>query len=179
VTKLRRANRRISTTLATDSFAMVAGELTARDETAPGEDEPPLLSYIIGRLDRAIRNRLLEILEPLELSIPQFTTMSVLRRRPGLSNAQLARRALILPQSMIQVIAVLEARKLVERAPDPSHNRVLQTRLTAAGLALVEKAEDAIREIESKLLAAIGDDDAAKSAVDAMQIWLETLRTES
>jgi hypothetical protein len=46
------------------------------------------------------------VLAPFELSIPQFTTSSVLRRRPGLSNAQLARRALILPQSMIQVIAV-------------------------------------------------------------------------
>lgn len=140
------------------------------------DPDAPLLSYIIGRLDRAIRNRLIEILEPLQLSIPQFTTLSVLKRRPGLSNAQLARRALILPQSMIQVIAALEARELVERAPDPSHNRILQTRLTAAGLALVEQAEAATREFESGLIAAIDDEDDAARAIDAMQIWLETLR---
>jgi DNA-binding MarR family transcriptional regulator len=141
------------------------------------EPDAPLLSYIIGRLDRAIRNRLLEILAPLELSIPQFTTLSVLKRRPGLSNAQLARRALILPQSMIQVIAALERRQLVERAPDPAHNRILQTRLTAAGLALVQRAEAATREFESGLIEAVGDDADAKLAIDVMQVWLQSLRS--
>jgi DNA-binding MarR family transcriptional regulator len=142
------------------------------------ETDAPLLSYIIGRLDRAIRNRLLEILTPLELSIPQFTTLSVLKRRPGLSNAQLARRALILPQSMIQVIAALERRQLVERAPDPAHNRILQTRLTADGLALVQRAEAATRELESGLIEAVGDDAAAKLAIDVMQVWLQSLRSD-
>ena len=142
------------------------------------DPDAPLLSYIIGRLDRAIRNRLIEILTPLELSIPQFTTLSVLKRRPGLSNAQLARRALILPQSMIQVIAALETRRLVERAPNPSHNRILQTRLTAAGLALVERAEAATHEFESDLIAAVGDGDEARRAIDVMQLWLETLRSD-
>jgi DNA-binding MarR family transcriptional regulator len=142
------------------------------------ETDAPLLSYIIGRLDRAIRNRLLEILAPLELSIPQFTTLSVLKRRPGLSNAQLARRALILPQSMIQVIAALERRALVERAPDPAHNRILQTRLTPAGLALVQRAEAATREFESGLIGAVGDDADAKLAIDVMQVWLQSLRSD-
>lgn len=141
------------------------------------DPDAPLLSYIIGRLDRAIRNRLTEILAPLDLSIPQFTTLSVLKRRPGLSNAQLARRALILPQSMIQVIAALEARELVERAPDPSHNRILQTRLTASGLALVQRAEAATRQFESELIAATGDQDGATHAITMMQTWLETLRS--
>jgi DNA-binding MarR family transcriptional regulator len=140
------------------------------------DPEAPLLSYIIGRLDRAIRNRLIEILEPLQLSIPQFTTLSVLKRRPGLSNAQLARRALILPQSMIQVITALERRELVERAPDPAHNRILQTRLTASGLAVVERAETATREFEARLLAAVGDEAGAQAAIDAMQTWLVALR---
>ena len=143
------------------------------------EPDALLLSYIIGRLDRAIRNRLLEILAPLELSIPQFTTLSVLKRRPGLSNAQLARRALILPQSMIQVIAALEQRLLVQRAPDPSHNRILQTRLTASGLALVERAEAATREFEAGLIAAVGDSGDAEAAIGVMQVWLETLRSDS
>jgi DNA-binding MarR family transcriptional regulator len=142
------------------------------------DPDAPLLSYIIGRLDRAIRNRLNEILEPLELSIPQFTTLSVLKRRPGLSNAQLARRALILPQSMIQVITALEQRRLVERAPDPAHNRILQTRLTKAGTALVEQAEAATREFETRLLAAIGDEADARVAIDALQTWLDALRSD-
>jgi DNA-binding MarR family transcriptional regulator len=102
------------------------------------DSDRPLLSYLIGRLDRAIRNGLNEVLAPYELSIPQFTPLSVLKRRPGLSNAQLARRALILPQSMIQVITGLEARGLVQRAPSRrtsgSSKPTSPTRVTACSI---------------------------------------------
>jgi DNA-binding MarR family transcriptional regulator len=139
------------------------------------DPERPLLSYIIGRLDRAIRNRLNELLAPLELSIPQFTTLSVLKRRPGLSNAQLARRALILPQSMIQVIVGLESRDLVRRAPDPRHNRVLQTRLTDQGEWLLDRAERATRALDMQLVAAVGEDDDVERVAAVLQRWADVL----
>jgi DNA-binding MarR family transcriptional regulator len=120
----------------------------------PDPADAPLLSYTIGRLDRAVQQRLRGILAPYELSIPEFATLSVLRRRPGLSNAQLARRALILPQSMIQVIASLEARKLVERSPTAIHSRVLEAHLTTRGQQLVQAAERATRAFEAELASA-------------------------
>ncbi len=139
------------------------------------EPEGPLLSYLIGRLDRAVRNRLNEVLAPFELSVSQFTTLSVLKRRPGLSNAQLARRALILPQSMIQVISNLEDRGLVQRAPDPKHNRILQTRLTLPGERLLDRAEQATRQLEAQLIAMVGDDDDVDHIAAVLHQWANLL----
>jgi hypothetical protein len=45
-------------------------------------EELPMLSYAVGRLDRIIRTRLGEVLAPLDLTVAQMTTLSVLARRP-------------------------------------------------------------------------------------------------
>jgi DNA-binding MarR family transcriptional regulator len=153
----------------------LTGKLTRGEGPARAEPEAPLLSYLVGRLDRAIRNRLSEVLAPFALSVPQFTTLSVLKRRPGLSNAQLARRALILPQSMIQVIINLEERGLVQRSPDPNHNRILQTHLTALGERLLEGAEQATRKLETQLIDAVGDDDEVERIAAVLQQWANLL----
>jgi DNA-binding MarR family transcriptional regulator len=153
----------------------VASEVERTASPALTGSDRPMLSYLIGRLDRAIRNGLNEVLVPYELSIPQFTTLSVLKRRPGLSNAQLARRALILPQSMIQVIVGLEARGLVQRAPSPAHIRVLQTHLTDEGERVLGQAERATREFEAQLVAAVDDDDDVERIAAVMQRWVTVL----
>lgn len=143
------------------------------------DSEGPLLSYSIGRLDRAVRHRLRQILLPYELTIPQFTTLSVLKRRPGLSNAQLARRALILPQSMIQVISALEERQLVRRAPDPAHQRVLCAHLTRSGRRVVEDAERATRSFEDELARAAGGRREAAEVAGVLQRWFAVCAEET
>ena len=111
------------------------------------------LLYTIGRVDRGVRRELRRRLEPWSLSIPEYTTLSVLARRPGLSNAQLARRALITPQAMNEVIAELERRRFVKRSPDPSHGRILRTELTKRGRTTLDEALKSTGELERLLLA--------------------------
>lgn len=108
--------------------------------------------YLIGRLNRGIQPALTEALSPHELSLPEFTTLSVLARRPGLSNAQLARRALITPQAMIQILRRLEERELVTRSVDPAHARILQSSLTARGHRLLKRASSAVDTVEDRML---------------------------
>jgi DNA-binding MarR family transcriptional regulator len=74
----------------------------------------PRVAYLIGRLDRVLRRQLDEALRPHGLTTPQYTTLSVLRAREGLSNAWLARRSLMAPQWVSEVLAALEARMLEE-----------------------------------------------------------------
>src|SRR3954462_12780026 len=100
----------------------------------------PRVSYLVGRLDRILRRRLGDALAPHGLSLPEYTTLSVLRARPGPSNAQLARRSLITPQAMNEVLARLEGRGLVRREVDPAHARIRRARLTAAGETLLAGA---------------------------------------
>jgi len=123
--------------------------MSSSPRTAP----EPRVSYLVGRLDRALRRRLDEVLEPTGLSVRQYTTLSVLRARSGLSNAQLARRSLMTPQSMSEVLAALTARGLVRREPDESHGRVMRTVLTPGGAALLESCDRAVDGLEEQMLA--------------------------
>jgi len=115
----------------------------------------PRISYVVGRLDRALRRKLGEALRPHGLTVRQYTTLSVLRARSGLSNAQLARRSLMTPQSMNEVLAALVALGLVRRTPDEAHGRVIRTELTAAGAARLEACDDAVDVLEQEMLAGL------------------------
>jgi DNA-binding MarR family transcriptional regulator len=122
----------------------------------------PRVSYLIGRLDRALRRRLDEALHEQRLTIRQYTTLSVLRARTGLSNAQLARRSLMTPQSMNEVLAALVERGLVRRIPDETHGRVIRTELTAAGLDALGACDEAVDALEAQMLCELGVNERAQ-----------------
>jgi DNA-binding MarR family transcriptional regulator len=114
------------------------------------------LIYAIGRLDRAIRRELrLRLAKELDLTVPQFTALTVLRSRSGLSNAQLARRSLVTPQAMQEVIAALEARGLIERTQAAHHQRILQTKLTAEGRRIARRGDRIVDELEGLMLVGV------------------------
>lgn len=119
------------------------------------DSDLPRLSYVVGRLDRALRQELDRRLEPFGVSWPQYTALSVLARTAGLSNAQLARRTYVAPQSMLEVVSALERAGYVERAPSPAHRRVLETRMTASGRAELTACDRAINEMERDMLAGV------------------------
>ena len=127
------------------------------------EEETGLkLTYAVGRFHRVLRAELTRRLKAHDLTIPEFTALSVLSRRGGLSNAQLARRSFVTPQAMNQVLATLEAKGLVSRpAPgDPqAHHRARGTKLTARGRALVRRTDVLVDELEERAFAAIAPAD--------------------
>jgi DNA-binding MarR family transcriptional regulator len=113
------------------------------------------VSYLIGRLDRALRRHLDEQIAREGLTTLQYTTLSVLRARSGLSNAQLARRSLMTPQSMSEVLARLEQKGLIRRDPHPDHGRVIQVELTPAGRDALAACDRVVDEIEATMLAQV------------------------
>lgn len=110
-----------------------------------------LLIYIVGRVDQGIRQEMRLRLAEWDLSVPEFTALAVLKRRPGLSNAQLARRSLVRPQSMNEILVKLEERGLLRREVDPDHARILRAALTPEGLELLAAAELAVKAIQDEL----------------------------
>ena len=104
-------------TISAMSEPAVAGE---REEVGEAR-----ISYVIARLERAVRAAINERVSPYGLTTLQYTTLSVLGRRGGLSNAQLARRSYMTPQSMSEVIEALERKGLIKRDQHPNHRRVL------------------------------------------------------
>lgn len=118
------------------------------------EHQPePHVSYVVARLERALRHAINDRVKPYGLTTLQYTTLSVLGRREGLSNAQLARRAYMTPQSMSEVIDALEKKGLIERSPHPNHRRVFPATLTAEGRSVLDACEAAVDELEREMLA--------------------------
>jgi DNA-binding MarR family transcriptional regulator len=113
------------------------------------------VSYLVGRLDRALRRRLTEALASTGVSLGEYTALSALGARSGLSNAQLARRSMVTPQAMNEMLARLESRGLVQRTSDPHHGRVRRADLTPAGRDILERADVATAPVEQAMLAAL------------------------
>src|SRR5258707_9660992 len=113
----------------------------------------PRLSYVIGRLDRILRRRLSTAIETSGLTLPAYTALSVLRAQDGLSNAQLARRSLVTPQSMSEVLTLLVDLGYVRRLAEPGHGRIIRTELTVGGSDALARCDLAVEEVEQEMLA--------------------------
>jgi DNA-binding MarR family transcriptional regulator len=113
---------------------------------------------MLGRLELAVRRSLSEGLASVGVTLPQYTALSVLRDRGALSNAQLARRVLITPQSTIKVIAALEKKGLITRVPDPDHGRILRTLLTPNGQDVLAACDRVAEQVEGRMLEELSPD---------------------
>ncbi len=113
---------------------------------------PSGISYLVGHLDRLVRRRLSEALSPLGLTIQQYTALSVLGARGQLSNAQLAERSLVTPQSANELVKCMVKRGWIERSAAPRHGRIIHLSLTLAGQEILKQAHAAAARFEHAML---------------------------
>jgi DNA-binding MarR family transcriptional regulator len=121
----------------------------------PQTDEPvtgPRLTYLIKRLEMAERARMEEVLQAHRVTLHQYTALSLLERRDGLSSAQLARRHFVTPQAMNQLVASLERDGLIRREPDSANRRILRASLTDTGRATLAACHEAVDKLERRML---------------------------
>lgn len=109
-----------------------------------------------------VRERLDADLRDLGVSGSQYGALAHLAEHEGSSVAQLARRALVTPQRMHQVISQLEEAGLVTREPHPDLERVLRTRLTDAGRHLLDRCQTRADALEQRALRGLGDTETAQ-----------------
>jgi DNA-binding MarR family transcriptional regulator len=108
-------------------------------------------TYLIKRVERGVKSLLDDQLRSLGITTNQYTALSVLRSRSGISSAELARRSFVSAQAMNQVITVLEDNGLIMRKPDPKHRKILQAYITPTGQQLLDSCERLIDAAEAEL----------------------------
>lgn len=113
---------------------------------------------LIKQAQAALHAAMARALAAYNATISQYAVLSALDHESGLSNAQLARRAFITPQSMSENLRELEQRGWVARRPHPHNARILQAELTKKGVAVLRHCEAAVTVIEERMLAGLDSD---------------------
>jgi DNA-binding MarR family transcriptional regulator len=121
---------------------------------APGEakrGEKGYLGYLLRQAQAATRLTLERALAGFGITPPQFAVLTMLRAYPGLSGADLARVAVLTPQTVGVIIRNLERDGAIEKQPHPVHGRLLQWTLTRRGANLLEKGRRHAMALERRL----------------------------
>jgi DNA-binding MarR family transcriptional regulator len=109
------------------------------------------VGYLVKRVQAALRSAMDRALLPQDLTTPQYAVLSALQKAPGLSNAELARRSFVTPQTMIRIVSSLEEKGFVTRVEHPSHGRILTTTLSAAGQKAVNACHQSVKRVENRM----------------------------
>jgi DNA-binding MarR family transcriptional regulator len=135
--------------------------------------EKGYLTYLLRQAQAATRLTLERALAGLGVTPPQFAVLTMLRAYPGLSGADLARVALLTPQTVGVIIRNLERDGAIRKTPHPVHGRVLQWTLTRRGRTLLEKCRRHVMALERRLMAGLG----TKAQVTVRR-WLSKIAAE-
>ena len=109
------------------------------------------IGFALKQAQQALRTRLDSELREIGLTTPQYAVLAFLAVEPGASNAALARRAFVTPQTMQAILVALERAGLIARTPHPEHGRVQTTQLTARGRGALEAASGIVADAEERL----------------------------
>jgi DNA-binding MarR family transcriptional regulator len=127
--------------------------------------------YAIKQVELAIRAHLDDLLGPSGITALQYTALTVLRRRDGLAAAELARNSFVTPQSMADLIRVLEQRGWIQRRRDEGNRRRLLISLTPAGRELLAEYDGKVQALEEEMLAPL-----SRAEQDAFRRFLNVTR---
>jgi len=120
------------------------------------------LGYLIKEVQHELRKQMDKALSSIGLTTPQYAVLSQLREYPGSSNADLARKSFVTPQTMNLIIKNLEERKLIIRAASASHGKIIKTEITREGLALSEKGNGLIFQVEEIIFGKLSQEETVK-----------------
>jgi DNA-binding MarR family transcriptional regulator len=131
------------------------------------------LAHLLRQAQAATRLTMERALADLGVTPPQFIVLTMLKAYPGLSGADVARVALLTPQTTGLIIRNLERDGAIRKTPHPVHGRALQWTMTRRGAALLHKCRRHAKALERQLSAGL----SAKTQT-AVRRWLSSIALE-
>jgi DNA-binding MarR family transcriptional regulator len=112
----------------------------------------PSLLYAVKQVELIVRAHLDDLLRESAVTALQYTALTVLARRDGLTSAELARNSFVTPQAMADLVTALERNGLIVRRRNPENRRQLLISLTPAGHALLAQFDVPVTGLETRML---------------------------
>lgn len=126
---------------------------TGKNATRLG-DPYATIGFALKQAQQALRTNLDAGLREIGLTTPQYAVLAFLEVEAGASNAALARRAFVTPQTMQAILVALERSGFIARTAHPEHGRVQKTELTASGRDALAAASGIVAVAEARLRSA-------------------------
>lgn len=141
---------------------MVKTSDAALPEAGKGKrGEDGYFGYLLRQAANAYRYRVEQALRDLQLTQPQFAVMTMLGAYPGHSSADLARLALLTPQTMSVIVANLLKMGLIDRRAHQVHGRIQKLELTNRGADVLQAAKARVYDMENAMVATLSKDEEA------------------
>lgn len=113
--------------------------------------------YQLKRAQQSLRSAMDRSLREMGITTAQYAALAALegagRSKAPLSGAELARRCFVTPQTMNEILVALAREGFIARLPPAEGGRIIATRLTAKGRAVLKRAHRAIMMVEDRMLA--------------------------
>ncbi len=110
------------------------------------------LGHLISLLERILRKELSDALAPMQLTLQQYAALQILNNNDKMSNAKLAKRSFMTPQSTNEMVNTMEAKSLIVRQPNENHGRIIHILISRKGKKTLQKADAAVLEVEKRML---------------------------
>ena len=135
--------------------------------------EEGYIGYLLRQAGAAHRLRMERALADVNVTPPQFMVLTMLVAYPGLSNADVARLAMLTPQTVSVIVANLLRTGAIVRRPHAVHGRIQHIDVTDQGKALLKQCRSRVKSIEQEMLAGF---DAGEETV--IRRWLVSVAVE-
>jgi DNA-binding MarR family transcriptional regulator len=135
--------------------------------------EEGYIGYLLRQAGAAHRLRMERALADVGVTPPQFMVLTMLVAYPGLSNADVARLAMLTPQTVSVIVANLLRSGAIARRPHAVHGRIQHIDVTEDGKALLKQCRSRVRAIEQQMLAGFDADEES-----VIRRWLVSLAVE-
>jgi DNA-binding MarR family transcriptional regulator len=107
-------------------------------------------SYLVKRLENAVREILEEALADRGVTLAQYTLLSMVSDVDGMSSADVARRSSVTKQATNEMINALERKRFISRSEDGDNRRILRIKLTRAGRTVLRACDLAVDRSERR-----------------------------
>jgi DNA-binding MarR family transcriptional regulator len=129
-------------------------------------DQPPeelagYTGFLLGYLGEKSRRSFIALLEPHGFHPREFGLMTVMAKRPGLTQQELASLARVDPSSMVALLDDLERRGIAERRIDPEDRRRRSVYLTDKGHEQMQVLQREARKAAKSFLGPLTEDERA------------------
>lgn len=131
-----------------EPYSSFVGSVEQHGPGWSGGDPSRLTGWTLVRTHHAIARRFIDTLARVGLTPTQFGVLVQVVSEPGLSQAELARRVLVTPQSIGELLTSLERLRYITRQRGPRGKASL-VRVTDAGRAALDRATPLIQAMNS------------------------------